>query len=115
MYDLLPFPRILGKTPEKRESELMDYLIQFKETLEFALTNIGMENLSPDLADKINKLGQGDSKVSEETLSQISKGTFTIYDVVNSDLFSSMLESKILKADFSVNFETGCLEYKIKE
>ena len=116
MYDLFSFPRILGDTPEKQVAEVVDYLIQFKETLEFALTNIGTENLSHDLVAKINKLGAGDSSTSsEETLSQLSRGTLTIYDVVNSDLFASMLESKVLKVDFSVNFETGELEYKIKE
>ena len=39
MVDMLPFPRIVGNTPEEQVSELYNYLIQFKETLEFALKN----------------------------------------------------------------------------
>lgn len=56
MYDLLPFPRLPDGTPEEQIKELYSYLIQFKETLEFALTNINQENLSPEFLAKIEKL-----------------------------------------------------------
>ena len=75
MLDLLPFPIVKGDTPEKQISELVSYLIQFKETLEFALMNISTENLSPELVNKLNELGAGIEKSNmdrEESLGQIS-------------------------------------------
>lgn len=76
MIDLLPFPRITGDTPEKQVSELVHYLVQFKETLEFALMNISIDNLSPDLVNKLNELEANINQSNEEKeseLAQISK------------------------------------------
>lgn len=76
MIDLLPFPRITGDTPEKQVSELVHYLVQFKETLEFALMNISIDNLSPDLVKKLNELEANIKQSNEEKeseLAQISK------------------------------------------
>jgi hypothetical protein len=95
MIDMFPFPRITGETPEKQIAELISYLIQFKETLEFALGNISMENLSPDLVNKINNLGANieQSNLSkEDEFAQIAKHT----------------------SQFTVNLETGNLDYEIK-
>ena len=75
MLDLLPFPRLTGDTPEKQISELVNYLVQFKETLEFALMNISTENLSPELVNKLNELGAGIEKSNmdrDEGIMQIS-------------------------------------------
>ena len=65
MVDMFPFPRITGDTPNQKIAELISYLVQFKETLEFALMNISFENLSPDLISKLNELG-ADIKESKE-------------------------------------------------
>lgn len=95
MVDMFPFPRITGETPEKQIAELISYLIQFKETLEFALGNISMENLSPDLVNKINNLGANieQSNLSrEDELVQIANHT----------------------SQFTVNFDTGNLDYETK-
>ena len=40
MYDKLPFPRIASTKPEEQMHELIDYLAQFKEALEFELMEI---------------------------------------------------------------------------
>ncbi len=115
---MLPFPRIVGNTPEEQVSELYNYLIQFKETLEFALTNISADNLSPDLIKTLNKLG-ADIEQShadrEEELTQISKNTLTISDVCESTTFKEAVEDEVSKnvQTFSVNFETGHLEYGV--
>ena len=96
MFDILPFPRITGNTPEEKVAELINYLIQFKETLEFALMNISAENLSPDLINRLNALGADIEKSHterEEELSQISKTSVTV----------------------NVNYETGHLEYAISK
>lgn len=120
MVDVFPFPRVISNTPEEQIAELTNYLIQFKETLEFALTNISTENLSPDLVNRLNELG-ADIKQShvdrEDELSQISKNTLTISDVCESNTFKEAVEDEVSKhmVTFNVNFVTGHLEYAITE
>ena len=130
MYDMLPFPNTNGKTTEEQVAEINNYLIQFKESLEFILSNISAENLSQDLIERLNSLGADVEKSSEdldEQLSQISSQSLTINDVINSPTFSSAvdtkvssvvdtklssaIDTKVSKIKFSVNFETGNLEY----
>lgn len=115
MYDALPFPRVIGNTPEEQIKELLNYLIQFKETLEFALTNITTENLSPDLVNKLNELGANieQSKAERESeIAQISKGSsITVFDIINSPAFNKAINDGISSIKFTVNFENGCLEY----
>ena len=119
MVDMLPFPRITGDTPEKQIVELTNYLVQFKETLEFALDNISTDNLSPDLVNKLNELGANIEKNNvcrEEEISQISARSFlTVSDVCNSELFQNSIKKEILSGMvFTVNFTTGHLEYIIQ-
>lgn len=76
MVDLFPFPKLNGITPEEQIAELVRYLTEFKELLEFELRNISMENLSPDLREKINMLGKGIEQTNdnrEEEFAQITK------------------------------------------
>ena len=115
MVDMLPFPRIMGDTPEKQIGELINYLVQFKETLEFALMNISTENLSPDLVNKLNELGadiERSHSERESELAQISHGnSLTIFDVLNSEAFKVSVKNEVSNIKFTVNFETGHLEY----
>ena len=117
MVDMFPFPRVVGDTSEQQISELVNYLIQFKETLEFALANISTENLSTDLVNKLNELGADieQSKANrEEEVTQLSQNTtLTISDVVNSAIFENAVKGEVSALTFSVNFETGNLEYTI--
>lgn len=121
MVDILPFPRITEQTPEKQVAELINYLIQFKETLEFALMNISAENLSPDLINRLNELGadiQRSNEAREEELAQLTVGsTLTISDVVSSNSFKEAVKSEVKKhtLSFNVNMETGHLEYAVSE
>ena len=112
---MLPFPRVIGNTPEEQIRELYNYLIQFKETLEFALMNISTENLSPDLVSKLNELGadiEQSRTERENELAQISHGnSLTIFDVINSEAFKVAVEDEVSNIKFTVNFETGHLEY----
>lgn len=112
MYDMLPFPRIAGKTPEEQIAEINNYLIQFKETLEFILTNISTDNLSDELVSKLNSLGAEIEKniknVDEQMQQVVSSKTLTVSDVVNSDAFKTAIETSVT---FTVNFDTGELEY----
>ena len=111
MYDMLPFPNITSKTAEEQVAEINNYLIQFKESLEFILTSIGIENLSAELVSLLNSLGaeiEKTNKSKEEELNQVSNKMITISDVINSEAFKKALESDY---SFTVNFETGNLEY----
>lgn len=114
MVDMFPFPSVTSSTPEKQITEIINYLILFKETLEFELMNISVDNLSPDLITKLNTFGadiEQNKEDREEQLTQISHKTITVSDVVNSGVFEAAVAAKILSLNFSVNFNTGNLEY----
>lgn len=114
MFDMLPFPSVTGKTPEEREAELINYLIQFKETLEFILGNISVDNLSQELVQRLNELGADvvtSSEEQTEQLSQIANKSLSVSDVLNSKAFETSVQSQISKIKFSVNTSTGNLEY----
>lgn len=114
MVDMLPFLRIIGNTPEGQIGEIVNYLTQLKETLEFTLMNISIDNLSPDLINKLNELGANIEKSQVDRvdeLAQISRNSLTISDVCNSELLKSTIVSEVSGITFNVNFNTGYLEY----
>lgn len=118
MYDMLPFPNVNGATPEEQVAQINDFLIQFKEALEFILSNISVENLSQDLVDKLNKLGADIEQSVEDRddqIQQVSNQAITVSDVINSPSFGeavkSEVSSKVSNIKFTVNFDTGNLEY----
>lgn len=94
MMDRLPFPDVNAHTTEEKVAQLVDYLIRFKEELEFILSDIGVENLSADLQHKISEMGKPKQNTDEAE---------AIYIVKNE------------KTDITlrVNIETGDLEYEI--
>lgn len=112
---MLPFPKVMGNTPEEQIASLANYMTQFKETLEFALMNISTENLSPDLINMLNELGANIEKSNEERedeVAQLSANALTIADVCNSDMFKDAIAREQTKnITFNVNFDTGYLEY----
>lgn len=120
---MFPFPPTTGTNAEEKVAEIINYLIQFKETLEFALTNISSENLSPDLLKRLNELGANIEKSDsnrEEEIIQISNNSITVSDVINSDLFKAEIKNEvgnitIGKITFSVNYDTGHLEFTIQK
>lgn len=100
MYDMLPFPNITATTVEEQAAQINNYLIQFKETLEFILTNISTENLSHELVDKLNSFGAEIEKTTEEAteqIQQVSNKAITVSDVINSGAFNAALDSAIPK------------------
>ena len=114
MYDMLPFPNITAKDTEEQVAQINNYLIQFKETLEFILTNISIDNLSQDLITKLNELGADIEKSIEERddqIQQVSNQALTVSDVINSPAFALALYDLISKIKFNVNYDTGHLEY----
>lgn len=113
MMDLLPFPHITATEPKEQVSQIKDYLFYLKEELEFILSNLGENNLSQGLIDRLNSLGADIDKndsVSNDHLWQIGSQIVTVSDVINSKAFDMALERKM--PTFSINFETGELEYK---
>lgn len=96
MYDMLPFPTINARKTEEQVAQINNYLIQFKESLEFILTNISIENLSQDLIIKLNTLGADIEKSNEDRddqIQQMSNKTLTVSDVINSLAFKLALEN----------------------
>ena len=116
---MFPFPRLTGQTSEQQITDLVNYLIQFKEILEFAFMNISKENLSPELVNQLNELGANIEKSNadrEEEVAQLSKfSSITVSDVCNSTLFKNEIDNRMSQRKFNVNFETGELEYSIQE
>lgn len=113
MLDRLPFPHITATRPEEQLSQVKDYLIQFKEALEFELMSISEDNLSREFADKLNALGADIDKNSENTndqLAQMTSHAVTVSDVINSPSFDLALERKM--PTFTINFSNGNLEYE---
>ena len=95
MYDLFEYPNISGGTVQEIATQVNNYLVQFKETLEFALTNIGADNLSVDLAVKLNELGADivQNKVEQnESFQQVAGRALTVSDVINSASYKASIE-----------------------
>ena len=121
MYDMLPFPNITATDTKEQVAQINNYLIQFKETLEFILMNISVDNLSQDLINKLNSLGAEVEKsqvAREEEVQQVSNRIITVSDVINSSMFEATLDDKIptetdvIEAmNLRINYETGELEY----
>lgn len=90
MVDMLPFPQITAKETTGQVAELVNYLIQFKEILEFNLGNISADNLSPELLAKFDDLGAEIKKSTENNEDQLQQ---------------------VARYKFRINFDTGHLEY----
>lgn len=117
MYDILPFPPNITATDTKEQvAQINNYLIQFKEALEFILMNISEDNLSPDLVEKLNSLGTDIKKENEERgeeIQQVSGKMITVSDVLNSSAFKASvteLEEKIQEVDDKVITVTDVVE-----
>ena len=114
MYDMLPYPNIMAANIEEVVAQTNNYLMQLKETLEFALTNISTENLSSELINKLNVLGADIEKSIEDRddqLQQVASKTLTVSDVLNSSAFDLAVKGKLSNIKFTINFNTGNLEY----
>ena len=96
MFDIFDYPHITSIKPEEQIKELQNYLVQFKETLEFVLMNISDENLSAELKAKLNGIGEdvvNSRNEQEEQLQQMAGNTITVSDVINSSPFKASLEA----------------------
>lgn len=90
MYDILPFPQITATESKEQVAQINNYLIQFKEALEFILTNISADNLSKELLTELRSLGAEVKTTQEEQIDatqQIVQKIITVPDVVHSQIF----------------------------
>ena len=94
MVDLFPFPKLNETTPEAQIAELVRYLTDFKELLEFELRNISMENLSPELRDKINGLGANIEKNNENREEEFAQITKIIRETVEAEISKMTTQNK---------------------
>lgn len=131
-FDTLPFPNITAKDAEERSKQTVDYLIQFKEELEFILNSI----VSGDYGRLLSQPTQN----TQTIVSTAREESLTVAEVVNSAAFKASINSikeqtleavpeevktkvvELLPAEvekhmpdiaFTVNFENGNLEYTI--
>ncbi len=115
MQDRLPFPDINARNTEEQVSQIVNYLILLKEEMEFILGSISVDNLSPELVEKLNEMGadiEKSNETSEDHIQQLTNKALTVSDVINSDAFDSAVKGTVADIEFTVNFETGNLEYE---
>lgn len=67
MLDMFPYLKISGNTPEEQIKDIEEYLIHFKESLEFAITNISTDNISSDLQKRLDKI-ESDIKENNDNI-----------------------------------------------
>ena len=107
MYDMLPFPNITASNTDELTAQINNYLIQLKETLEFALMNISTDNLSQDLVEKLNTLGADIEKSIEDRddqIKQVTNKSLSVSDVINSNAFGIALD-KVTPKQYLVSAE----------
>ena len=78
MLDMLPFLMTTSPTTEGQVKEIIDYLAQFKEQLEFVLSNISERNLSESLKQKLKAMDDSIKSAERnrtEELAQVSNKT----------------------------------------
>lgn len=78
MIDMLPFLMTTSPTTEGQVKEIIDYLAQFKEQLEFVLSNISERNLSESLKQKLKDMDDSIKSAERnrtEELAQVSNKT----------------------------------------
>ena len=98
MRDLLPFPMLRSTTPERQIEELVIYLVQLKEELEFILSNISEDNLSETLRKRLEGLGVSigaSNKNRKDELLQVTARLISVRDVVGSDVFKEAVKNII--------------------
>lgn len=111
MMDIFPFLRLEGKTSEEKIEEITKYLIQFKESLEYELTNITEEKLSPELRKKLAIIKA--STINEEEFSQLANKTKS-QEVPKSEISSEEV-MKIINNNMSQIINTVCESEKFED
>lgn len=100
MNELLPSPNITSVDERGQMQQMKSYLFQLKEALEFILTNIGIDNLSVTLQEKLSAIGvsieeaKTDADERQQATTKLVQDTkVSVTDVINSKLFQLEMEN----------------------
>ena len=103
MFDTLPFPNMTAKDADERSRQTVEYLFQLREELVFILESM--------VSGEYGKILSNASAAKEVEELVGSQGGLTVAEVINSAAFKSALAGSAQDLTFTVNFETGNLEY----
>lgn len=95
MIDVLPFPHITAKDTQEQIKQINEYLVYFKESLEFILMNISEDNLSSELLIKLNRFNdeiETLKAVEENVIQQVSNKTITATEVIESEEYKASIK-----------------------
>lgn len=97
MRDLI-YPNITAPDTVGQIQQIVSYLFQLKEQLEFILSNIGEENLSLELRKELNSLGaeiqltQTDFNNNTQRMESVANKQLTVSDVINSSQYQASVQ-----------------------
>lgn len=111
MPNLHVIPRFNGLDDKAKVNAIERFVVALWEDVESALSNIGSDNLSSELYEKLIALGvdinRNKTEIEENTQGG-KQGEVDIMSIVTSALFKNAVKGLL---NFRVNFETGELEY----
>lgn len=111
MPNLHVIPRFNGLDEKEKVNAIERFVVALWEDVESALSNIGSDNLSSELYEKLIALGvdinRNKTEIEENTQGG-KQGEVDIMSIVTSALFKNAVKGLL---NFRVNFETGELEY----
>lgn len=105
MFEFLPHPDIKAKNLEDLTMQTNDYLFRLKESLEFMLMSIDIENLSPEFRSKLDAIGveiQTANDIREDGMAQMASNALTVEDVINSPLLDGKIEDSLEEVEESI-------------
>lgn len=105
MYDILPFPNITATDEREQVAQINNYLIQLKESLEFALMNISADNLSQELRTQLNSLG-AEVKTTQEEQTEATQQLAKKISTVSADCIVSGKQTTTSTEDGGENVYT---------
>lgn len=111
MPNLHVIPRFNGLDGKEKVNAIERFVVALWEDVESALSNIGSDNLSSELYEKLIALGvdinRNKTEIEENTQGG-KQGEVDIMSIVTSAIFKNAVKGLL---NFRVNFETGELEY----
>lgn len=91
----IPFPNVGGNNDTERIEQIVAYLLQLRDELDFILSNITLDNLSKEVLEKIESVNQNIKKTEEtqeDQIQQVLNSVLKVDDVLNSKQFKNVLE-----------------------
>lgn len=95
MFEFLPHPEIRATTVAELSGQINDYLFRLKEALEFELSSIDIDNLSPEFRKKLDAIGVDITSINEakdNEMAQVATNFITIEDVIDSYLLDEKMK-----------------------